>query len=95
MQVSLKQLAADVVNLEQQVERVSLECAKLTVGSEFVGLDGVRESADSPFISALLKRLNAFLDEAGPKVETIRRQYQHAEQFSRVCKILIDHSGEF
>ena len=72
------------MSLEQQVERVSLECAKLTVGSEFAGLDGQKESSDSLFISALLNRLNAFLDEAGPKVETIRRQYQHAEQFARV-----------
>ena len=89
--MSFKQLAADIASLEQQVERVSLECAKLTVSNEFVGMDGKPESSEAPFTASLLSRLNNFLENAAPKLEALRSQYQGADCAVRVFNITVIH----
>lgn len=87
-EISLKQLASDVALLDQQVERVSQELAKLTVGTLFEGLDGLHETVEAPFTACLTRRLNSFLEEAVPKMESLRNAFNQAQTAIRCTMAL-------
>jgi hypothetical protein len=79
-ELSLKHLASEILHLDHQIEKVSLEYSMLNNSTTFIGLDGVSETSDGLCTESLRNRIKNFLLVSVPLIEKLKIQIQSTEK---------------